>query len=238
MQAEASFPHRAEAPWSYAELARVSPGYSPLPGRLPTCYSPVRRSTRSRSPFRARLACVRHAASVHSEPGSNSPVEIQLEGLAQPSPGRLTTETTAEVSSGPHVHPGEPERTGSPQELTLALPLFSFQRTGEPTPQRSSRRANSQSRTGGLLCQDARLSQTEYPSTLSSRVECPLRLPSRVLRGLQGTCFSRLRSGKRSVRDPPGPVKRRPRGQGGDRGSNPAPELAAGDRESGGTPPE
>ena len=27
-------------------------------------------------PFRARLACVRHAASVDSEPGSNSPVEI------------------------------------------------------------------------------------------------------------------------------------------------------------------
>ena len=25
--------------------------------------------------FRARLACIRHAASVHSEPGSNSPVE-------------------------------------------------------------------------------------------------------------------------------------------------------------------
>ena len=31
---------------AYAALARVSPSYSPLQGRLPTCYSPVRRSTR------------------------------------------------------------------------------------------------------------------------------------------------------------------------------------------------
>jgi hypothetical protein len=82
LQAEATFPRKSEDLRSYAVLARVSPGCSPLPGRLPTCYSPVRRSTRSRSPFRARLACVRHAASVHSEPGSNSPVEslnIRLE---------------------------------------------------------------------------------------------------------------------------------------------------------------
>src|SRR5437867_4733946 len=28
-------------------------------------------------PFLARLACVRHAASVRSEPGSNSPVELE-----------------------------------------------------------------------------------------------------------------------------------------------------------------
>ena len=43
----ASFPFKAEAPKTYAVLARVSPGYPPLPGRLPTCYSPVRRFTRS-----------------------------------------------------------------------------------------------------------------------------------------------------------------------------------------------
>ena len=43
-------------------------------GRLSTCYSPVRRFTHPRRNFRARLACVRHAASVQSEPESNSPV--------------------------------------------------------------------------------------------------------------------------------------------------------------------
>ena len=45
-------------------------------GRLSTCYSPVRHFTRDRSPFRVRLACVKHAASVQSEPESNSPVQI------------------------------------------------------------------------------------------------------------------------------------------------------------------
>ena len=60
----------------HAVLAAVSRCYSPLRGRSPTRYSPVRRSTWGLPPFRARLACVRHAASVDSEPGSNSPVKL------------------------------------------------------------------------------------------------------------------------------------------------------------------
>src|SRR5918996_4492914 len=59
----------------YAVLASLSGRYPPLEGRSPTCYSPVRHSTQGRSPFRVRLACVRHAASVDSEPGSNSHVK-------------------------------------------------------------------------------------------------------------------------------------------------------------------
>ena len=50
MQAEASFPRRAETLGAYAVLARVSPGYPPLPGRLSTCYSPVRRFTHGPKP--------------------------------------------------------------------------------------------------------------------------------------------------------------------------------------------
>ena len=38
----------------------------------------MRRSTQGRSPFLARLACVKHAASVQSEPGSNSSVQSLL----------------------------------------------------------------------------------------------------------------------------------------------------------------
>ena len=53
-------------------LAPVSRGYSPLEGRLVTCYSPVRHFTHGLLHFLVRLACVRHAASVDSEPGSNS----------------------------------------------------------------------------------------------------------------------------------------------------------------------
>ena len=62
-----AFPSQA-----YAVLAPVSQSYSPLKGRLPTCYSPVRRCTQGLLPFLARLACVKRAASVDSEPGSNS----------------------------------------------------------------------------------------------------------------------------------------------------------------------
>ena len=60
----------------HAVLASLSERYPPLKGRSPTRYSPVRHSTQDRSPFRVRLACVRHAASVDSEPGSNSQVKV------------------------------------------------------------------------------------------------------------------------------------------------------------------
>ena len=62
----------------YAVLASLSGRYPPFEGRSPTCYSPVRHSTQGRSPFRVRLACVRHAASVDSEPGSNSHVKFAV----------------------------------------------------------------------------------------------------------------------------------------------------------------
>ena len=67
---------RLAPPGGYAVLARVSPGYPPLQGRSATCYSPVRHFTNPgvllHRNFLVRLACVRHAASVDSEPGSNS----------------------------------------------------------------------------------------------------------------------------------------------------------------------
>ena len=50
---------------------------------MSTRYSPVRHSTWGRSPVRVRLACVKHAASVQSEPESNSPVQILYKILAQ-----------------------------------------------------------------------------------------------------------------------------------------------------------
>ena len=61
----------------YAGLARLSAGCPPDRGRLHTCYSPVRRSpaeSASTLPAAPRLACVKPAASVHPEPGSNSPL--------------------------------------------------------------------------------------------------------------------------------------------------------------------
>ena len=61
---------------AYAVLAPVSQSYSPPRGRLPTCYSPVRHFTRGLPPFLVRLACVKRAASVDSEPGSNSRLNL------------------------------------------------------------------------------------------------------------------------------------------------------------------
>ena len=62
---------------AYAVLAAVSSCCPPVQGRLPTRYSPVRHSESQNPPkshlkFLVRLACVKHAASVHPEPGSNS----------------------------------------------------------------------------------------------------------------------------------------------------------------------
>jgi len=58
---------------SYPVLAPVSRSCPRARGRLPTCYSPVRRSSTPKG-LSARLACVKHAASVRPEPGSNSPL--------------------------------------------------------------------------------------------------------------------------------------------------------------------
>ena len=65
----------------YAGLARLSPGCPPGRGRLHTCYSPVRRSpaeSASTLPAAPRLACVKPAASVHPEPGSNSTLSVYI----------------------------------------------------------------------------------------------------------------------------------------------------------------
>ena len=49
---------------------------SPTTRYIPICYSPVRHSPAGAStPAAVRLACVKHAASVQSEPGSNSYVQ-------------------------------------------------------------------------------------------------------------------------------------------------------------------
>ena len=73
-------------------------GLSPATGHVPMHYSPVRHSTQELPPFRVRLACVKHAASVQSEPGSNSSVQsiffnrdaIAANGVVCTTPPRLT----------------------------------------------------------------------------------------------------------------------------------------------------
>ena len=64
---------------TYAVLADVSISYPPVKARLLTYYSPVRHSSPK---ARVRLACIRHAASVHPEPGSNSPLSYPFQSLS------------------------------------------------------------------------------------------------------------------------------------------------------------
>ena len=57
----------------YAVLAKLSLGYPPRQDRFRCITHPSATLLRPK-PFRVRLACVKHAASVQSEPGSNSSV--------------------------------------------------------------------------------------------------------------------------------------------------------------------
>src|SRR5207244_8309868 len=61
--------HRA-----HAVLAEVSLGYPPQDGRFPRATHPCATPLEAEAPRSVRLACVKHAASVRSEPGSNSHV--------------------------------------------------------------------------------------------------------------------------------------------------------------------
>lgn len=64
----------------YAVLARVSPSCPPPRGRFPRITHPSAACQRRSKllPVTARLACVRRAASVQSEPGSNSFIKKEI----------------------------------------------------------------------------------------------------------------------------------------------------------------
>ena len=125
------------AKWSYPVLATVSGGYPEVKGRLLTCYSPVRRSCTPKG-LTARLACVKHAASVRPEPGSNSPLKNN------PTP---TTPKT-----GPQMR--EEKNPNQNTTLTKKLPESSFQ-SKEPnqptTPNHPTRQPDTISQTGTKL---------------------------------------------------------------------------------------
>ena len=76
-------------PCAHAVLPAVSSRYPPVRGRFPTRYSPVRhyafKSCRSKKICTVRLACVKHAASVYPEPGSNSHVKFHKHSGFEPS---------------------------------------------------------------------------------------------------------------------------------------------------------
>src|ERR1044071_5552507 len=85
MQAEAGFLGKTVTLPTYAVLARVSPGYPPLPGRSPTCYSPVRRSPVAEATFAHDL----HVLS--TPPAFILSQDQTLPFRSFPPPGRLTS---------------------------------------------------------------------------------------------------------------------------------------------------
>src|SRR3954453_12928134 len=76
---------------SYPVLDPVSQAYPRAEGRSPTCYSPVRSSCTPKG-LTARLACVKHAASVRPEPGSNSPTKTGSNKKLSTTDGALNNE--------------------------------------------------------------------------------------------------------------------------------------------------
>ena len=74
-------PPQAHHCFDLAMLCGISPGFPelfPTRGQVVTCYSPGRHFTHGLLHFLVRLACVRHAASVDSEPGSNSRLKPEI----------------------------------------------------------------------------------------------------------------------------------------------------------------
>ncbi len=123
MQAEASFLNRAVTLSTYAVLARVSPGYPPLLGRLPTCYSPVRRSPVAEATFARDL----HVLSTPPAFILSQDQTLQFGSISAKGPAKEPL--TVRVSFGIR----SPRDARRKEVLVVeTLPLFSFQRTGAP----------------------------------------------------------------------------------------------------------
>ena len=96
---------------AHTALIRLSAGYSVVAGRLDTRYSPVRRSpsgVASDTHAAPRLACVKPVASVHPEPGSNSPLYkkcIDVPAVPKRPRGAKKTEGSFSVLRTPPKYP-------------------------------------------------------------------------------------------------------------------------------------
>ena len=109
-----------------------------MQGRLPTCYSPVRHSSTPKG-LSVRLACVKHAASVRPEPGSNSPNKDSPSQSSRriPNQRNLTTNTKHQnwhLEKNNHTqHTGSVRHDKKQQQNNSPNTLLSSQTT--PAPQ-------------------------------------------------------------------------------------------------------
>ena len=109
-----SFPRIPCGHLEHPALPPVSRSYSGAWGRLVTHYSPVRHShpgASARDPV--RLACVKHAASVHPEPESNPP---------QKTLRRHPNDDSKTIIDGTVYKENDPHKTPTPIKAPRPLP--------------------------------------------------------------------------------------------------------------------
>jgi hypothetical protein len=187
LQAEASFLAETAVPATYAVLARVSPGYPPLPGRLPTCYSPVRRSPVAEATFAHDL----HVLS--TPPAFILSQDQTLQFRSFSARDRLRTPDSSFRFGIFQLDPAEAEREREVQSLTL--PLFSFQRTGAFW--RPPVKANADSTTASGACQPLLAADSKELWMLPAAVREPLWALGGVAT-CRGTCPKARRGGSDS----------------------------------------
>src|SRR5207247_10792760 len=93
---------------AYAVLAEVSLGYPPQQGRFPRATHPCATPQRAEALRSVRLACVKHAASVRSEPGSNSHVNPRLNSIMD-----FSTTGSTQLNGRQTLEPLNRERTAT-----------------------------------------------------------------------------------------------------------------------------
>ena len=123
MQAEAGFLDQVATSSTYAVLARVSPGYPPLPGRSPTCYSPVRRSPVAEATFAHDL----HVLS--TPPAFILSQDQTLQFVSLRHPGRLTTQAASAFFGITRTYPEGSAQMFLKSVADSLFSLSSFQRT-------------------------------------------------------------------------------------------------------------
>ncbi len=132
------------APGAHRVLAAVSRSYPQPPGRFPRVTHPSATFTPPEGKDHVRLACVKHAASVRSEPGSNSQVNLGTTrpALGRPSHPAFVTPSQTRNRSRPSPNPGRPDRSSLPGSEIRQKPkeLRIRKRSTKPLPQDPNRR--------------------------------------------------------------------------------------------------
>jgi hypothetical protein len=130
-------PRRANSPWSYPVLVRLSAGYPGLEGRLSTCYSPVRR-------FTGRVApAFSHDLHVSGTPPAfvlSQDQTLHKSSESPPSPARLTRLTMGGLTALSKKSDGLQILSRTPAARFKACTTIQFSKTspaeGEQSPYR------------------------------------------------------------------------------------------------------